>query len=635
MSIEELEYKIRYYAEKYYAGEPEISDELFDSLVDELRKLKPDSKVLTTGWGFEVKGNKVKHKYSHIGSLDKCKTYEEIPDRFKWKKVYISPKLDGLSAVAYYENGKLVKGITRGNGIEGKDITDKLVYILGNEINDKTFTGAVRGELIISKANWQEVLNKYPDLIAPRNFAAGIINRKDIDPDIELIDMVVYKIIGQENKPVKIDRNEVLIWLNSNFKHCIPIYYYPQLNEASWNEYHLQTFNVFKEIGYELDGLVLTNEEVIYNYNTFGYMYDEAAFKFQADSQVTTIKEIEWTLSRTDRLVPVAIVEQVELSGALVNRCTCNNAKMVQDLGLGQGAEVEICRSGEVIPKIIGIINPSDQELPELCPTCNEKLIWDGVDLKCNNQKCPNKDASNLQQWCETIGETDGLQYTIMNQYLQQYGIFNIAQLYDKQEYVLQDLNCRVLSITETKIREFFYKLYLEPVDIEKALIALNIPRLGDKTSKLLADQNILVTNLMINAVNKFNGYDKAMIDVETKLLELVKEATTNSILNSYDKLYNLKYLYFSDFRSTRIAFKEILKEKQYIAITGSLQNMKRKDFEKYIEQFGYELSTNLKKCQFLVNNDINSTSTKNKQAKEYGVKIITEAECYELLNNK
>ena len=185
MSIEELEYKIRYYAEKYYAGEPEISDAVFDSLVDQLRQLNPNSKVLTTGWGFEVKGNKVKHKYTHIGSLDKCKNYEEIPDRFKWKRVFISPKLDGLSAVAYYENGKLVKGITRGNGVEGKDITEKLNIILGDEIIDKEFTGAVRGELIISKANWQEVLNRNPDLIAPRNYAAGIINRKDIEELVE------------------------------------------------------------------------------------------------------------------------------------------------------------------------------------------------------------------------------------------------------------------------------------------------------------------------------------------------------------------------------------------------------------------------------------------------------------------
>ena len=357
MSIEELEYKIRYYAEKYYTGEPEISDELFDSLVDQLRQLKPDSKVLTTGWGFEVKGNKVKHKYSHIGSLDKCKTYEEIPDRFKYKKVFISPKLDGLSAVAYYENGKLVKGITRGNGEYGQDITDKLKIILGAEIVDKTFTGAVRGELIISKVNWQNVLQKYPDLIAPRNFAAGIINRKEIDPDIEFIDLVVYKIIGQENNPVKTDRNEILLWLNNNFKHCIPIYYYPQLNEPSWNEYHLQTFETFKELGYELDGLVLTSEEVIYNYNTKGYVYDEAAFKFQAETVDTTVKCVKWNLTKTNRLVPIVEFDPVQLSGAVIERATGHNAEFIYVNKITPGTRIVVCRSNEVIPYIMNVIS--------------------------------------------------------------------------------------------------------------------------------------------------------------------------------------------------------------------------------------------------------------------------------------
>ena len=116
MNKEELEAQIGYYASKYYMGEPEISDEQFDMLVDRLRILDPNSKVLRTGWGFEVNGDKVKHKYSHIGSLDKTKTYNDIPMRFKDKTIFISPKLDGLSAVAYYENGQLVKGVTRGNG---------------------------------------------------------------------------------------------------------------------------------------------------------------------------------------------------------------------------------------------------------------------------------------------------------------------------------------------------------------------------------------------------------------------------------------------------------------------------------------------------------------------------------------
>ena len=233
-------------------GDTKISDEQFDLLVDRLRQLKPDSKVLTTGWGFEVEGDKIKHKYGLVGSLDKCKSFNDFPDRFKDKLVYLSPKLDGLSCVVYYQNGKLVKAITRGNGIYGKDITEKLKLIVGEEINDKQFRGAVRGELIIHKNNWDHLLKKYKDLIAPRNFAAGIINRKDIDEDIQYIDLVVYKIVGQENKPIWTNRKDNINWLSKNFKHSIPEFYFPILNKASWDMYNENVFQEFKKLGYRI-----------------------------------------------------------------------------------------------------------------------------------------------------------------------------------------------------------------------------------------------------------------------------------------------------------------------------------------------------------------------------------------------
>lgn len=353
MKPEELEAQISYYASKYYMGEPEITDEAFDALVDRLREINPNSSILKTGWGFEVFEDKVKHKYSHIGSLDKCKTYADIPDIFKDKTIFISPKLDGLSAVAYYKNGNLVKGVTRGNGEIGKDITEKLVKILGTTITDKHFTGAVRGELIISNSNWEILKQKYDGLISPRNFSAGIINRKEIDEDIKYIDLVVYKIIGQENKPILEKRDDILRWLALNFENTVPEYYYPILNEPSWNLYHENTFTAFKELGYGLDGLVLTHPDVQYNAMTNGYTYTEVAYKFQAESTTTFIKDINWSLTRTQRLVPVANVEPVELSGAIVENATCNNAKWVLEMGLEKGCEVEITRSGEVIPQIL------------------------------------------------------------------------------------------------------------------------------------------------------------------------------------------------------------------------------------------------------------------------------------------
>ena len=612
-------------------GEPEISDEQFDMLVDRLRQLNPNSKVLKTGWGFEVNGDKVKHKYSHIGSLDKTKTYEDIPERFKQRTVYISPKLDGLSAVAYYENGQLVKGITRGNGEYGKDITDKLFYILGSSIPDTTFTGAVRGELIISDSNWEQLLSKYTNLIAPRNFAAGIINRKEIDEDIKYIDMVVYKVVGQENKSTMTKREDMLQWLNLNFKHSIPIYYYPVLNLASWEAYHEETFEQFKKLGYGLDGLVLDNPEIVYDAVTNGYIFDEVAFKFNAETTETTVKEIEWTLSRTQRLVPVAVVEPVELSGAIIERATCNNAQMVQDLGLGRGARIEIQRANEVIPYIVNVIDTSNEPLPEYCPMCNSKLEWVGVDLKCNNKECPNVKLSDLQQWCESIGETDGLQWTLMKQYLDVYGVTDIENLYEKQLFILNDLSIKKLSITELKIKDFFERLYINPVPVERALVGLNIPRLGEKTAKLFKDKQPLVDRMLLFFLN-INPQDDAYI--KTSLLDLVKDATTTSIYDNSIKFTNLRFLYNDDLSKSRLKYdKQELGEKKYIAVTGALTRMKRKDFEEYINKYGYELTSNLKKCQYLVTNIPDSGSSKNKDAQKYGVEIITEEKFLEKLN--
>lgn len=626
MEVSELENLIKQYSIAYYSGNPIVDDATFDSLVDKLRKLNPNSLVLNTGWGFEVNGDKVKHKYTHIGSLDKCKSYEEIPDRFKHKKIFLSPKLDGLSAVAYFRNGELVQGITRGNGEYGKDITDKLITILGCKyISDSTFTGAVRGELIISDSNWELLQDKYgkDNMIAPRNYAAGVINRKELSEDLKYIDLVVYKIVGQESEDLKSNRQEVLDWLQTNFKHAIPTCFLPELNNLSWDTYHEDIFKEFRKLGYGLDGLVLTDEYVPFDSNTNAYMWNEVAFKFASETVDTTVVSMEWSLSRTQRMVPVCVVKPVVLAGANIERATGNNAQMVKDLGLGVGAEVSITRSNEVIPKILEVINPSTQELPTECPICKSKLEWVGVDLKCTNYQCPNIALSDLQQWCECVGETDGLQWTLMKQYLDIYGVTSINQLYDKKEYILNDLGSRQLSITEQKIYTFFKKLYIEPVTIYRALLGLNIPRLGDKTCKLLAKEKDLILGYYSYLVDYSYGVYNDVTPYYNKFMEVVKDATTSSIWSNSTKFLNLRYL----FEDTRVKFDESTNNepKKFIAVTGSLQTMKRKDFEKHIEKYGYELSSNLKKCEYLVTNDPTSGSTKNKQAQQYGIPIITE----------
>lgn len=631
-NVEQLERDIKYYAENYYRGNTLISDELFDSLVDKLRQLKPTSGVLTTGWGFEVQGKKVKHKYSHIGSLDKCKTYKEIPDMFKVNQmIYVSPKLDGLSAVAYYNSGKLIKGITRGNGEYGKDITSKLIKIIGAEIEDKTFTGAVRGELIISDSNWELLKQKYSnqEMIAPRNFAAGIINRDGIEEDIQYIDMVVYKVVGDESNKLR-NRHQVLEWLSQNFKHHIPelCVYITQ----DWDSNTaVNIFNLFKQNGYNLDGLVLTLDNIQYTNNS-GILYTEVAYKFAAETVNTIVKEVKWTLSRLQRYIPVVEIEPVELSGAKIERATGNNAKMILDLGIDKGAEIKIQRSGEVIPKIVEVISPVDVNLPTTCPVCNETLRWSGVDLVCNNKHCPNVKLSDLEQWCEVIGETDGLQWTIMKQYLDMYGIDSVESLYLRKGYIEQDLNTRQLSITDLKIKEFFKKLYEDEVSLYKLLLALNIPRLGDKTCKELSKYPDICKRLFIYVLNVSAFTDTDYRNIRCDILNVVKEATTESIFQNLNKVENVKWILNSPFIRVKIGQTSNI-ETKYIAVTGALQTMKRKDFEKYIEQYGYELTSTLSKCEYLVTNNPNSGSSKNKEAQKHNIPIITEKDFLDLLS--
>lgn len=628
-----LENYIKDQADKYYTdGSNELEDAEFDALVDKLRQLNPMSPVLGTGWGFKVKGKKFKHKYCHIGSLDKTKCYKDINEIFKNKVTYISPKLDGLSAVCYYVHGKLIKALTRGDGEYGKDITDKLKLIEGDSIKDSSFTGSVRGELILDKIGWKSIQQtSSSELIAPRNYVAGIINRDDITDDIKYVNFVTYKILGNENTELDYERrDDILRWLSSNFKHSVPIYYFESLTEEFWNKWHVEIFNKFKELGYELDGLVLTPEIIPYDKKNMCFIYSEQAFKFESETTSTEIQSIEWNLSKNQRLIPVAVIKPVQLAGAVIQRVTCNNAKQVKDWGLGKGCQVVVTRSNEVIPQILSVVECSNDSLPEVCPVCHQPLEWNGVDLVCCNRYCPNIDRSDLEQWCTIIGQTDGLQWTTIQSYLELYNIHTIRDLYDSKDKVFNDFNSKKLSITDTKMLQFFNKIYNDPVSLYNVLLALNIPRLGSVTCKLLSKYPDLIFTIYRYAIGEVvRNY--TLDNLKQDLINIVKTATTDEIIKNIDKFERLNYFYTGDnFRI--ICNYDAQKEVIYVAVTGSLNSMKRKDFEKYIARYGYELTSNISKCKYLITNNLQAMSSKSKEAEKYGIPKITEQQFLDIL---
>lgn len=631
MESKELENKIKYYAQKYYEGNPEVSDEVFDGLVSELRELNPDSEVLNkTGWGFEpesLEGEKVSHRYGLVGSLTKTREASGINKELRNNKCLLSKKLDGLSMVVYYENGKLVQAVTRGNGEIGIDKTEKVKRIWNNELNEVgfNFTGAVRGEILISKNNWKEIKSKNEDATSPRNFAAGIINRNEIDEDIKYLDLVLYKIIGYENMPSSIekdaesmhavlerifgtDRRRVLSKSECNFS---------KINDDSLERWLEDVYQDYKDnYEYEIDGLVLSGNEIIYDGKSIEYK--EQAYKFATETAEVKVEKIDWNLTRLGKLIPTVEIEPVELSGATIKRASGFNARYIKDNHIDTGAIIEIMRSGEVIPDIQCVVSEAPiYNLPNKCPVCNGDLEWKGVDLVCNNDNCKNKTYSNLMVWSDIIGKVDGLGRNLKEAFFEECEIESLEDFYNKPLFYNNS------TATGKKIEKFVDKMIFDNVDAIDALCALNIPRLGRSSAEKLVQNKDIYEKFIKYSITR--EIDQSTIE---SINNIVGPATAKQILD-VDRLESLKYVV------DRLIYPTIedKSRNKKIAVTGSLEGVSRKEFENIIAEKGYSLTSNLKEAEYLVTNNPDPTSSKGKKAKELNVPIITQNEFMKIIN--
>lgn len=612
-NVSDLENKIKVYAEKYYLGNPEISDEEFDNLVDTLREINPSSAILkSVGWGSGVenkKGKKVSHKYQTIGSLDKIKAVKNIPD---YSYPVISAKLDGLSAVMYYNNGNLERAVTRGNGVEGIDITDKIVRILGNRKLKTEFTGAVRGELVISINNWNLMKENDSSLKNPRNTAAGIINRDEITDDIEYVSIVVYNVIGSETNSEFYSQRSIYDFLMYNFNTVCPHVFCDSMMDIT-EEYLTMTYENFRNM-YPCDGLVIGNERLTILDNKACH-YSQIAYKFPAEIKESKVTDIKWNLTRTGKMVPTIEFESIELSGATVSRCSGFNAKFISDNKVCKDSVITIMRSGEVIPDLQKVVyTPGNDSVPTVCPVCGSKLKWSGVDVVCDNPECASREYRDLECWINNIGKVDGISTTLKFKFLDELGVKSVDYLYNKRYTLSGDGTQRDL------FRKVLSKLYDESIDIVDALCALNIPRLGRTTASKMAVDKKMVISLAHEAC--VNGV------ITTDISNIVGQATMKSIMSHSSKFSRLVYIENMIDMSEKSVVDNTSAIK--VAVTGSL-SVKRSVFEKMLSDNGFVLTGVKKDTMYLITDDPNSGSSKNKLADKLGVKKVTEQEFREI----
>lgn len=623
-----LERAIAKASQKYYTdGSSDVSDAEWDRMLDELKETTPDSPLLTdVGHGYDVNldttpGAKVEHKYGMIGSLNKCHNYSELDNRLKGLyMLWASLKLDGLSVVLYFYKGNLYQALTRGRNDVGIDITPKVNKILGESmIQDSTFTGAVRGEILMSHENFLKFQSVHPEAENARNSSAGLINASDISDELSYLDIVVYSVVGVEGPSTRfLTYTSMRSWLEENFKHVVDACVLSDVKENGFesNMFELQS-QWYGE--YPADGIVLSADDLILSPGKQTgqvIIYKADAFKFPAEQVESTVLGVEWTLSKTKYMIPVAQLSPVRLAGTTVKAATGISAQYIRDNQIGEGAQIIVEKANEIIPKIIKIQSPGKVELPTNCPACNSELKWSGVHLQCMNDECSGGDLQDTLVWLETISPCERLGDKLKTKFLEElFGSeISLERIYSSK---LQDVFPNDLSTHRKMFADMYKKLFTNKVKLCDAIKALNIPRFGDVNSRKLAEYPDDVKWLLEQALFEEPLKQDPRL---TALCEKIGDANFKSLITNLRKLKRLVFI------DHNIIWEPEVAEKGKVAITGKL-SVSRSVFETELRNAGYSPGNISKDTKFLITDSPFSSSSKNKFADDHGIQKVTEEE--------
>lgn len=590
-------------SQAYYTGEPIISDEKFDKLIEQLREISPDNVILKTpGWGYKPAGeSKVKHSFL-VGSLNKIR-YTDLTREKLLRYDFVTPKLDGGSVVCYYKNGILDKIVSRGDGTIGLDITSNLLHAVPNTIQ---YSGdfAVRGEVVLSWENFRS-MNGYSH---PRNAAVGLSQAKYVDNSIRKLEVIVYSAYADGRT---VDKGSMLDAFRLEGFNGVS--FYSAIAVAREEDGAEQFYREMKEI-YPCDGVVLSD------------MNDNSiAVKFEEERYITTVKSIDWQVGRTGRIVPVANIETVNIDGANISRVTCHNYGFIRDNGIDSGASIEIVRSNDVIPKITGVIEESGEvNDPTFCSVCGNGLVTNesGLDLLCDNPECPRKLDEIIFRMFEMV-KPDGIgdvTLEIMLSGIRQDNIYDLSELLNGIKYMITPAYYYVVEssfgeVTANKICNMLSDLAIYKPTVSELLYIANIPAIGESTCENFKDVH---PNDLIEIVTNSHLY-----------LHILGEKFSNYLArDNFQKfLPRVQILinFFGGLREETVDEKGNKLEGKTFCITGTLSK-KRDDIIKLITDNGGKFKGNAGSVDYLIVGD-SPGQNKLEDARSRGVTTIDESE--------
>lgn len=625
-TIDGLVAKLEELSEAYYTGNEQVDDATFDALEDKLRNIDPSNPYFTKNREKAYSGDKVAHPYEFIGSLDKIHAVSEskvLPaaNQSRESVVWLSAKLDGTSMVVYFENGKLYKAVTRGDGKKGVDVTRHYLAITKkyNVTIPENFTGAIRGEVVFQKDNWLKFKELHPEAKAPRNSGTGLVNQKEVMPEDELLDYVIYDIVAT---------NHYSGFFDLLYRFNVPVVpsikaIVSNIDDSTMKIYYDQ----WSEI-YPCDGVVIrqvVNCDFTDNIRLYTFPKNQEAYKFQAQLVECIVNRIEWQLGRTGKLTPVLKIDPVVMDGAVVSSITAHNAENVKKLGLGKEAKILAYRSGLVIPAIHSVLESSFEVIiPRNCPYCGSRLEYTetGKDIICTYEDCEGKSKFRIfnfiEQMCKDI---KGIGDVFLENFVAELNAQNIPDLLlaaaAHKGKPLNSLGNSDNKIAAAVIDELTQLTW----DAEKFWLGLGIRHLGAEAAKKLSS-NELATMQLLHTLDE-------LIDESTQITEEDAEGAVLVVLPGQrilaknivaEAMLITETLRVSD---VQLIFAETSSQRFY-AITGSLSKP-RKALEEEFSTSGWQLTDNISKAEVLITDNPSSGSSKNEKAKKLGKPVITE----------
>ena len=641
--MKELVEKLDQAAKAYYQEDREImSNQEYDSLYDQLEQLEKETGTVLTNSptvrvGYEAVNELPKEEHpSPMLSLDKTKDREVLRGFIGNHKCLLSWKLDGLTIVLTYENGELVKAVTRGNGIVGEVITNN-ARVFKNIPLRIPYKGqlVLRGEAIITYSEFERINETIGDADAkyknPRNLCSGSVRQLNNEITAKRnVRFYAFALVSAQDVDFSNSREQQFIWLK---KQGFEVVEYKVVTSENLDEAMDYFSKAIVNNDFPSDGLVVTYDDIAYGESlgsTAKFPRNSFAFKWADEMRETKLVDMEWSPSRTGLINPVAIFEPVELEGTTVSRASVHNISIVKELQLGIGDTIKVYKANMIIPQIAeNLTRSGNLVIPDKCPVCGREARIrkenDVETLYCMNPDCVAKKIKSFSLFTSRDAmNIDGLSEATLEKFIAMGFIHNFGDIFEIGRY--KDQIVEMEGFGQKSFDNLMVSLEkAKETTLAKVIYSLGITGIGLANAKVICkyfDDDIeKIRHADEEEISAIEGIGPV---IAGSMADYFKSAENNQKL---DHLLSHLHLVHEE-----TSAEQVFAGKTFV-ITGSVEHFSnRSEAKEFIEARGGKVTGSVtKKTDYLINNDKTSASSKNKKAQELGIPILSEEDFLEL----